>query len=111
MNYYLAQSTDGGKTFSEPFAVHGDTAKKPGFTTLSAAPDGTLLAAWLDGRNSGQQPFFAAKPRQSEGFDADRMVFAGPEGKGICPCCDLSAVRLTRWLGHRRVPQHRGWPP
>lgn len=94
VNYYVARSADGGKTFSEPFAVHGGDAKKPGFTTLSAAPDGTLLAGWLDGRNQGQQPFFAAKAAPSDAFDRDRLVFAGPEEKGICPCCDVAATRL-----------------
>jgi hypothetical protein len=92
--YQVARSSDGGKTFSAPFTVPGAGAKKPGFTTLTAAPDGTLLAAWLDGRNQGPQPFFTDKPPQSEGFEADRIVFAGPDGKGICPCCDLATARL-----------------
>jgi len=91
---YVARSGDGGKTFAEPMRVHGPKASRPGFTTLSAAPDGTLLASWLDGRNRGQQPFFAAKPAASEGFEPERLVFAGPEGKGICPCCDLATLRL-----------------
>jgi hypothetical protein len=92
--FYLARSTDGGRTFSDPVRAHGQDASKPGFTTLTATPDGALLAAWIDGRNGAQQPFFAARPADSEGFEAERLVFAGPEGKGICPCCDLAAVRL-----------------
>jgi hypothetical protein len=92
--YYVARSVDGGKTFSELVRVHGKDASKPGFTTLAVASDGAMLSAWLDGRNSGQQPFFASRPSGSEGFEDERLVFAGPEGKGICPCCDLAAVRL-----------------
>lgn len=91
---YVARSVDGGGTFEAPVKVHGKDAKKPGFTTLSAAPDGTLLAAWIDARNKTQQPYFAAKPAGSEGFEPDRMVFGGPDDKGICPCCDLAAARL-----------------
>jgi hypothetical protein len=91
---YVARSLDGGKTFSEPVSVHGKGALKPGFTALSVAPDGTLLAAWLDGRDGGQQAFHAARPAGSEKFEPERKVFAGPEGKGICPCCDLAAARL-----------------
>ncbi len=91
---YVARSRDGGKTFSDPIRVHGKEASRPGFTTFAAAPDGTLLAAWLDGRNKGQQPFFAAKSANSEGFEPERLVYAGSEGKGICPCCDLAALRL-----------------
>ncbi len=91
---FVARSSDGGKTFGDPLSVHSESAVKPGFTTLSTAPDGTLLAAWIDARNHTQQPFFAAKPAVSEGFETERMVFAGPSGKGICPCCDLAAARL-----------------
>jgi hypothetical protein len=92
--YYIARSGDGGTTFSEPVRPHGKDASKPGFTTLTAAPDGTLLAAWLDGRDKGQQPFFASRAAASEGFEPERLVFAGSDGKGICPCCDLAVARL-----------------
>jgi hypothetical protein len=92
--YFIARSTDGGQSFGEPAKIHGGDASRPGFTTLSVAPDGSLLAAWLDGRNRGQQPFFAAKPADSEGFEPERLVYAGPDGKGICPCCDVAAIRV-----------------
>jgi hypothetical protein len=92
--YYVARTDDGGKSFSEPVRAHDKSASRPGFTALSAAPDGTLLAAWLDGRNEGQQPFLGSWPALSEGFEPERLVFAGPEGKGVCPCCDLAVTRL-----------------
>ncbi len=94
--YYVARSGDGGRTFSEPIRTHGKDAGKPGFTALSVAADGSLLAAWLDGRNKkGPQPFFASLPAGSEGFEADTMVCAGPDGKGVCPCCDVAVARLS----------------
>jgi hypothetical protein len=32
----------------------------------------------------------------SDGFGTEELVFAGPEGKGICPCCDLSVARSAQ---------------
>ncbi len=91
--YYVARSGDGGRTFAEPVKTHGAGAGRPGFTTLAAGPDGSVLAAWLDGRNGGQQPFAATRPAGSPSFQPEQLVYAGPEGKGICPCCDLALLR------------------
>ena len=46
--YYVARSSDGGRSFSSPMPVHGASTVRPGFTTLAADPDGTLLAGWLE---------------------------------------------------------------
>jgi len=93
VQYLVARSTDGGRSFSEPLSAHGDKAVRPGFTTLATAGDGTLCASWLDGRNQGQQPFLAVKTEGADQFSTESLVFAGPEGKGICPCCDLAVAR------------------
>jgi hypothetical protein len=93
--YYVARSSDGGRSFAEPVKTHGGAAGRPGFTTLAASPDGSVLAAWLDGRNGGQQPFAAALPPRSRAFQPEQLVYPGPEGKGICPCCDLAIVRAS----------------
>ena len=42
VTFFTARSADGGKTFGPPVRVHGADASRPGFTTLSAAADGTL---------------------------------------------------------------------
>lgn len=94
VHYYVATSNDGGKTFSSPESVHGQEASRPGFTALTAGSDGSLLASWLEGRNGRSQPFFARRAAGSAGFDREQLVYPGPEGKGICPCCDMAAVRL-----------------
>ncbi len=124
--FYVARSTDGGTTFGEPVRVHGSSATRPGFTTLTAAQDGTLLAAWIDGRNHVQQPFFATRPADSDGFSTEQLVYGGPQNQGICPCCDLAALRLpdgsdlvafrNSLAGHRdiwlaRAPRERASPP
>ncbi|WP_237722675.1 sialidase family protein [Singulisphaera acidiphila] len=96
VRYLVARSTDGGASFSEPVSVHGEKAVRPGFTSLSTGADGTLCVSWLDGRNQGQQPFLSLGNKGSDGFGTEELVFAGPEGKGICPCCDLSVARSAQ---------------
>ena len=93
--YDVARSIDGGHSFSEPVRAHGGEAVKPGFTAMSAGPDGSLLCAWLDGRAKGPKPFAAARPADSEGFEPEQLVFEGPEGKGVCPCCDVVVAQAT----------------
>src|SRR5262249_5028525 len=55
---------------------------------------GGLACGWIDGRNQAQQPFLSTCPADSDGFAPERLVYAGPEGRGICPCCDV-AVAVT----------------
>jgi hypothetical protein len=92
VRFLVARSRDGGKSFSTPVAAHGGDARRPGFTTLAADPDGGLACGWLDGRNQAQQPFFSGWPSDSEGFAPEQLVFAGPDGTGICPCCDVAVA-------------------
>jgi mono/diheme cytochrome c family protein len=92
VQFLVARSRDGGKTFSEPAAVHGGGAARPGFTALAADPDGGLACGWIEGRNGGPQPFFSAGEASSGDFGREQLVFAGPDGKGICPCCDVAVA-------------------
>jgi hypothetical protein len=91
--YFVAKSTDGGATFSEPARVHGPEAGRPGFTTLAVGPDGSVQCAWLDGRAKAQQPYTSARPSGEAAFQPERLVYEGPDGRGICPCCDLAVAR------------------
>lgn len=121
VRYLVAHSTDGGSSFGEPVAVHGDKAVKPGFTTLALGADGALCAAWLDGRNQAQQPFFAARPASGESFLPDSRVFDGGEERGVCPCCDVAVARTAEGTayvafrnsegGHRDIWLTRSRPP
>ncbi len=95
--YYVARSRDGGRSFSAPLPVHGSGAVKPGFTTLAAGPDGTLVAGWLDGRGKGQEPFVAVRPGGSDAFQPEQLVYEGPEDRdgGVCPCCDVGVLPVA----------------
>jgi hypothetical protein len=87
--YYVARSFDGGATFADPVAVHGESTTRPGFTALAAGPSGELDAAWLD----DQKPCASTRRHGSEGFEAEATVYAGPAGAGVCPCCDVALAR------------------
>jgi hypothetical protein len=84
----LATSTDGAKTFSEPTSVHGPEAGRPCFTALAVSATGQPAVAWMESRHGKQQPFAVVPP------SVESRVYAGPDGQGICPCCDLD----TAWL-------------
>jgi hypothetical protein len=92
--YYVARSTDGGRSFSRPTPVHGAVAVRPGFTTLAADADGTLVAGWLDSRGKGQKPFVAVRPRGSDAFEPEQLVYEGSDegDAGVCPCCDVGVL-------------------
>jgi hypothetical protein len=89
----IAQSADGGSTWSTPVVPHRDgTRTEHGFVSLFALND-SLGAVWLDGRN------FA---RASEGEKADMMlVMTTLDANGttgtervlddrVCDCCQTS---------------------
>src|SRR2546429_647596 len=65
IRFLVARSHDDGQTFPTPAPAHGGDARRPGFTTLAAAPDGSLACGWIDGRNQAQQPFFSIWPADS----------------------------------------------
>lgn len=86
----LACSTTDGEAFTEPAPLHGPEVRKVHYTALAAGFDGRLLAAWLDNRGAGQQPFAATW--SNAGTPASALVDPGTNNKGICPCCDLETL-------------------
>lgn len=87
----LAEAAADSLKFSEPVTVHRSLEARPSFTSLYAAPDGTVVCSWLDNRHHVQQPYAAIRrPGQME-FEPEQMVYAGPDDKGICPCCPTEA--------------------
>jgi hypothetical protein len=92
VEFLVARSTDGGKTFAETVPAQGVDASRPGYTSLTAGPDGTLAAVWLERRGNGQQPCCSLAPSCCKEFEQDRLVYSGSGGRGVCPCCDMDVV-------------------
>jgi len=83
-----SRSIDFGRSFEPPVEV---TAKPEpsfnGFADLGVAPDGTVWAAWLDGRDTGGAGgtfslYVSRSVDRGASFGADHRV-----GPGACPCC------------------------
>lgn len=105
--FYIAESTDGGLSFGEPRSIGGSDSSRPGFISLAADEKGLILATWLDNptksdntngkkldsSGSGGAKVFAAREKQDKsGFEPIRLVYEGPDGKGVCPCCDVTVA-------------------
>ena len=71
-------------------------------------PDGTVLAAWLDGRNGGQQPSARTCPIRLDCVPARALVYAGPDGqRGSAPVATSPWCAASDGRDNRRVPEHR----
>ena len=87
----LSESVDATLAFSDPIPVHQSTAARPTFTSMSIGDDGTIACSWLDNRNKVQQPFASVRRPDKTQFEPEKMVYAGPDERGICPCCPTAA--------------------
>jgi hypothetical protein len=87
--YFVAESGDGGTTFSEPVAVKEPSASILGFTTLAAGPKGELDASWLE----GDKAFVASRPAGSLAFGPAVPVFEGSGDAKVSTCSDLALAR------------------
>ena len=128
---YVSTSRDGGATFDAPVKVHSDTAPAAhGMHSLAVAPDGRIIAAWLDERylldakphsdadghhntsvsaspssNEESEPnaelYFSVSTDGAKTFAPDRRI-----DRDVCPCCKTSLAignDGTVYLGYRRV--------
>jgi hypothetical protein len=85
----VAQSFDGGRTWSEPLAAHTDgTPTEHGFVSMHRAADGTALL-WLDGRNTPDAPMTlrAAVVTPSGERVREQLVDAS-----VCDCCQTDVA-------------------
>ncbi len=83
----VSSSSNRGATFEQARPLSTPDAVRPGFTGFCVDDRGSVAAAWLDGRNGSQQLFASVL---SGGQADERLVFAGPDGNGICPCCNVA---------------------
>ncbi len=80
----FARSPDGGKTWEQPVTITDDSAfGSHNFHALHIARDGTIYAAWLDGR-SGQSHAFATRSEDGGKTWAPNHPISTGEA---CPCC------------------------
>ncbi|HEX3315925.1 MAG TPA: hypothetical protein VHR72_13590, partial [Gemmataceae bacterium] len=92
MRMVVVTTTDAGKTFTEPRAVHRGEAAKPTFTGMAVGPHGELACSWLDDRNGNQQAYAALRRAGQDEFEAEELVHAGDPDVGVCPCCPTSTA-------------------
>lgn len=80
----FAHSPDGGKSWEQPVTITDDSAfGSHNFHALHVARDGTIYAAWLDGR-SGQSHAFATRSEDGGQTWAPNAPISTGEA---CPCC------------------------
>jgi hypothetical protein len=80
----FARSPDGGRSWDQPVTITDDSAfGSHNFHALHIASDGTIYAAWLDGR-SGQSHAFATRSEDGGRTWAPNHPISTGEA---CPCC------------------------
>ena len=81
------RSTDGGKSWGRTGTVNDIAgAAREGLHAIVAAPDGGLVAAWLDLRGKGTQLMGARSSDGGRTWTKNALVYASPDGT-ICQCC------------------------
>lgn len=95
----IAFSPDGGESWRPPVFPHDDgTATEHGFVSLLPWGGKSVLAAWLDGRNTvgnGQDGNGGAMTLRAAIIDADGTVRQPHEiDARVCDCCQTSAAKI-----------------
>ncbi len=83
------RSTDHGTTWSTPVTVNdGHEFGSHNFHALTVAPDGSLLATWLDAREGHSGVWMSRSGNRGTTWEANRPIYADP----TCPCCRTSVA-------------------
>ena len=78
------RSADSGRTWSEPRTINdGAEFGSHNFHALTAAPDGSLLATWLDARQGKSGVWMSRSTDGGRTWEANRPIYSDP----TCPCC------------------------
>ncbi len=90
------RSTDLGKSWSSPVTVNdGHEFGSHNFHALTVAPDGMLLATWLDAREGHSGVWMSRSKDGGKSWEANRPIYSDP----TCPCCRTSvAVAADRTI-------------
>ncbi|MGB0930054.1 MAG: hypothetical protein ACPGVB_04720 [Chitinophagales bacterium] len=107
----IAQSLDGGKSWSEAFVPHTDgIAAEHGFVTMVSTADNQIFATWLDGRNTKGEGHEAeghddhghghgggAMTLRTASFNAQGELTAEAElDTKVCDCCQTDAAMTAK---------------
>jgi BNR repeat-like domain len=80
----FVRSADSGRTWSDPLTVNDGTEfGSHNFHALTAAPDGSLLATWLDARKGKSGVWMSRSTDGGRTWGANRPIYSDP----TCPCC------------------------
>jgi hypothetical protein len=83
------RSTDEGRSWSDPRTVNDGTEfGSHNFHALTAAPDGSLLATWLDARRGKSGVWMSRSTDGGRTWEANRPIYSDP----TCPCCRTSVA-------------------
>jgi hypothetical protein len=78
------RSTNAGRTWSDPRTVNdGTDFGSHNFHALTAAPDGSILATWLDARRGKSGVWMSRSTDGGRTWEANRPIYTDP----TCPCC------------------------
>lgn len=85
-------SSDGGKTWSEPITINEVPASaREGLHDLAGAMDGELFATWLDLRSGKMEIWGASSNNAGLTWGKNQQVYRSPD-KSICECCQPTAL-------------------
>ncbi|HEX6106859.1 MAG TPA: sialidase family protein [Gemmatimonadales bacterium] len=85
----FVRSADGGRSWSAPVTVNDGTEfGSHNFHALTAAPDGSLLATWLDAREGKSGVWMSRSRDGGRSWEANRPIYTDP----TCPCCRTSVA-------------------
>ncbi|HVX88266.1 MAG TPA: sialidase family protein [Gemmatimonadales bacterium] len=83
----LVRSRDHGRTWTRPVTVNGTGELgdfgSHGFHALTVAPDGAVLATWLENQGGKSKVVFARSTDGGASFGATRLI----DQTEACPCC------------------------
>jgi len=104
------RSADGGRTWAPGGRVNDVPASaREGLHAMTALPDGSVYALWLDMREKGMRLYGAASKDGGLTWGRNALVYASPGGT-ICECCHPSlAVELAGGQPRHVCRQFHRW--
>lgn len=100
------RSTDWGRTWSAARTVNDGTEfGSHNFHALTAAPDGSLLATWLDARRGKSGVWMSRSTDGGRTWELNRPIYTDP----TCPCCRTSVAVAADGQIYAQGVVHVAW--